>query len=211
MLRAAPAGRRLDSARLTLIQAQSFASTGRTFQTMETLETSKESRPTWSQVDFLASHTVSPGSEEARQMTVRSGLKCCELFRSQDRVGCLLRTCMASSIWNSTVCFLTWKPSVTPQGRLLFRLAPSMPDTDETGYGLWPTPSASEDAAGTINGNMQFMLTHAVKLADPAKAAAGWQLNPQWVDWLMGYPIGWTALSASEMPSSRRSRRKSSR
>ena len=25
-------------------------------------------------------------------------------------------------------------------------------------------------------------------------AAAGGQLNPEWVEWLMGWPIGWTAL-----------------
>lgn len=32
-------------------------------------------------------------------------------------------------------------------------------------------------------------------------------LNPTWVEWLMGYPLGWTALEPSEMPSSRRSRK----
>lgn len=26
------------------------------------------------------------------------------------------------------------------------------------------------------------------------------QLNPEWVEWLMGFPIGWTDLSASETP-----------
>jgi hypothetical protein len=34
-------------------------------------------------------------------------------------------------------------------------------------------------------------------------------LNPQWVEWLMGYPAGWTDLEPSEMPSSRKSLRKS--
>lgn len=29
----------------------------------------------------------------------------------------------------------------------------------------------------------------------------GGQLNPPWVEWLMGFPIGWTELSASETPS----------
>ena len=31
-------------------------------------------------------------------------------------------------------------------------------------------------------------------------------LNPPWVEWLMGFPIGWTALPASATPSSPRSR-----
>ena len=26
------------------------------------------------------------------------------------------------------------------------------------------------------------------------------QLNPEWVEWLMGFPIGWTELSASATP-----------
>lgn len=34
-------------------------------------------------------------------------------------------------------------------------------------------------------------------------------LSPMWVEWLMGYPLGWTVLSASEMPSSRKSPRRS--
>jgi hypothetical protein len=33
----------------------------------------------------------------------------------------------------------------------------------------------------------------------------GGQLNPTWVEWLMGFPLGWTALPPSATPSSRRS------
>jgi len=32
-------------------------------------------------------------------------------------------------------------------------------------------------------------------------------LNPTWVEWLMGFPLGWTVLEASAMPSSRRSQK----
>lgn len=31
------------------------------------------------------------------------------------------------------------------------------------------------------------------------------QLNPPWVEWLMGFPIGWTDLGDSETPSSPKS------
>jgi len=34
-------------------------------------------------------------------------------------------------------------------------------------------------------------------------------LNPTWVEWLMGFPAGWTALKGSETPSSRKSRKSS--
>jgi hypothetical protein len=32
-------------------------------------------------------------------------------------------------------------------------------------------------------------------------------LNPTWVEWLMGFPLGWTDLAASATPSSRKSRK----
>jgi hypothetical protein len=137
-------GQPSDSARSIPTPAKYSSNTGPASQTTETSETSKASRPTWLQGDFLASHTVLPGSEEARAMTARSGRKCSELLPKQHPLGSLLKTCLESSTWNSNVCFLTWKPSVTPVGRLLFQLAPWTQDTDEAESGLWPTPSAND-------------------------------------------------------------------
>jgi len=42
----------------------------------------------------------------------------------------------------STECVLTWKASVTPAGRPLSRLVPSMRPIEEIACGLWPTPCA---------------------------------------------------------------------
>ena len=53
---------------------------------------------------------------------------------------------------------------------------------------LFTTPCAA-DAQGSHGGNNHRSLRTDV---------AG-QLNPMWVEWLMGFPIGWTGLSASEM------------
>ena len=61
---------------------------------------------------------------------------------------------------------------------------------------MWPTPSANEDAAGSPNGKMQKMLGNHPKVRTPG----GGTLNPTWVEWLMGYPIGWTDLKDSETP-----------
>lgn len=36
------------------------------------------------------------------------------------------------------------------------------------------------------------------------------RLNPAWIEWLMGYPIGWTELKHSETQSSRSSSTSSS-
>ena len=69
----------------------------------------------------------------------------------------------------------------------------SLPDAVRSG--LWPTPTANEDAAGTPNGKMQKQLGNhpEVRGTTPEEWKRG-TLNPQWVEWLMGYPPEWTAL-----------------
>jgi hypothetical protein len=59
----------------------------------------------------------------------------------------------------------------------------------------WPTPTANEDAAVTPNGKMQPMLGNhpEVRGTTPEEWSRG-SLNPLWVEWLMGWPIGWTGL-----------------
>jgi len=65
---------------------------------------------------------------------------------------------------------------------------------------LFPTPSANEDAAGTPAGKMQKMLGNDPRIrGETPEEWAGGQLNPMWVEWLMGWPIGWTDLKPLEM------------
>jgi hypothetical protein len=111
------------------------------------------------------------------------------------------------------MCFLTWKESATPAGRLLFQLAVSMPDTDETESGLWPTPRANKVHPEITEQNRdQLAERDKANLEEVIAGKCGEQtgsLNPQWVEWLMGYPVGWTDLKDSETPSSRKSPTKS--
>ena len=61
---------------------------------------------------------------------------------------------------------------------------------------MWPTPTANEDACGKPTGKMQKMLgNHPQVRQDPN----GGMLNPVWVEWLMGWPLGWTDLKPLEM------------
>jgi hypothetical protein len=68
---------------------------------------------------------------------------------------------------------------------------------------LWPTPTLQDTP------HKEMILTpnqrrlskdgkssHSLYLADKV----GGQLNPTWVEWLMGFPIGWTDLNNSETP-----------
>lgn len=52
---------------------------------------------------------------------------------------------------------------------------------------MYPTPTC-QDAKN--NGGQSQM----VRNTKPLNAVVGGALNPAWVEWLMGWPIGWTAL-----------------
>ena len=70
---------------------------------------------------------------------------------------------------------------------------------------LWPTPTSSEGTGAQPNKGRRGgkSLTGGTTLP----GAVGGQLSPTWVEWLMGYPSGWTDLEDSEMQSSRRSQK----
>ena len=61
----------------------------------------------------------------------------------------------------------------------------------------FPTPTAQD--AKNNGGPAQ-----ALRRTQPLNSVVGGQLNPTWVEWLMGFPLGWTDLERSEMPSSLR-------
>lgn len=50
---------------------------------------------------------------------------------------------------------------------------------------LWTTPTAADSTGTTEGGNSRSLRTD-----------VGGQLNPTWVEWLMGFPTGWTDLNA---------------
>ena len=132
-------------------------------------------------------------------MTVISGQRCSELLRSCGPLGCLVRTCLESSIWHSTRCYLTWKPQATPHRRLLFQLAVSMPRTEETESLFWPTPKTTA-VLGGCSGAMKTLRKMADKgliTEEERKSLAagnGGKTNPQLLEWLMGYEQQFTKL-----------------
>ena len=64
---------------------------------------------------------------------------------------------------------------------------------------MFPTPTTQD--ASNKGGSSQYERNYL-----PMNAIVGGQLNPTWVEWLMGYPLGWTVCEGWETRSSRRSR-----
>jgi hypothetical protein len=57
----------------------------------------------------------------------------------------------------------------------------------------WPTPTAADGYTHAMKSSQQTLGSrHSLNLP----SAAGGQLNPTWVEWLMGFPAGWTDLEA---------------
>ena len=132
--------------------------------------------------DTHASPSVSPGSEAARKMTVTSGRKCIGSWLPLGPVGSLLKTLLGTSAWASTKCFLTWRAKATPAGRLYFQLAPSMPRTEGTESGLWPTIRATDGDRGGRgdliqaargNENKHFKMWHTPSVPNGKKRQVG--------------------------------------
>lgn len=94
------------------------------------------------------------------------------------------------------------------------KLFPTPKASDSKGSGPAGSKSAEHDL---VHGNLRGVVLYATPCArdyktgqreryeNPERMNAlndqiGGQLNPTWVEWLMGFPIGWTDLNASETP-----------
>ena len=187
-------------------------------ETLETLTGRKSNQLTLFAEDFPANPLVSPGNVKGRTMLEICGRSTDVVWKPLSPVGCLVKMCLAQSRTLNPSCSLTWKPLGTKPPYWGFRLAPSGHRIGGNGSGLWGTPRAHKGAGfGKHRGNNKSRLEDQVH--DPAMwptmtscewkgrgpnskqqgltnaiGCTGGQLNPMWVEWLMGYPIGWTDL-----------------
>ena len=204
---------------------------------------------TSSQADTLANLSPSQVEKKVRKIQDTSGQKCLDLSKNSDRLGLLEKMLVDTLNSVSTPYSRTWKVKTTPQGRLVFQLLASVPNTKEKESGLWRTPDAYSGGSNLnkikealAEGHLKRKSGHTIqiRLADQVKEPRLWptpaahearlgyqrrdtgkkgtqkslstividteggrekttgQLNPTWVEWLMGYPTGWTDLNVSE-------------
>lgn len=121
-----------------------------------------------------------------------------------------VKYCRARSLWRTRQCSLvgdldvfseTWPRWGMMRDGESWELTKPEPLTRETVSGLLPTPTqsygsnhgGSEGRTGPKRLSLQAMANQGYLAATPGK------LNPMWLEWLMGWPIGWTDLNALEM------------
>ena len=120
----------------------------------------------------------------------------------------LLKTAQCSLFEDSTQYCATLPRWGSMQNGVCWEQTPLAPHTSETEYGcLLPTPNARDwkDTPGmSLTGinpdgsqrNRTDQLARAVYAEQPTSNGS---LNPTWVEWLMGWPLGWTDLKQLEM------------
>jgi hypothetical protein len=158
-----------------------------------------------------------------------------ESLATFDRNGLSWKTSQACFLEGSETFSETWPRSGMMLSGKAYQLPPLAPLTKGTASGLWPTPNASKaanDLTLTKSGDGRTKpnkLGWAVALwptptrrdtkGRDANCRAGGpslpevlfrqtgsgRVNPNWIEWLMGFPIGHTELQLSATPSSRKS------
>jgi hypothetical protein len=105
-----------------------------------------------------------------------------------------------------------WPRSGMTRNGIAYQRPPSALVTAETESGSWPTPTARDWKDGTAaacrnvpaNGLLGRVVHESSRRQTDSPESGS--LNPVFVEWLMGYPLGWTDLGASATRSSRKSR-----
>jgi len=171
--------------------------------------------------DSHANRTASRGRERHQKTSATYGESLPALFANCGQDGCWQRTyqdCSPLSLDGSSVEFCgTWPRSGIAWNGKAYRRQPLVPLTVETESSLWPTPYGLSANQGQGDGEFGKAIRNSVRWPTPKEQdsrCASWdrgksnlgevvagmnpggQLNPTWVEWLMGFPLGWTDLDA---------------
>ena len=156
--------------------------------------------------DSPASRSVSRESKPERTTHGTSGLKPLRQFGLYDPGTASWRMCQDSLFQDILeLSSKTYTKHGMMQDGSLWELTMSGLPIAEKGCGLWPSPTCMDivDRKGmrpsrAATNRKTGYLSEMVKVNSPERPkycnAGEGQLNPDWVCWLMGWPIGWESL-----------------
>lgn len=142
---------------------------------------------------FLALMFQQPENKQALALkrAVASTVKSYASLASFDLNTCSWKTSQTSFLMDSEQFSGTWPRSGILRNGRVYELPTLGPLTNATAGGFWPTPTSHNAKEGAYPAEFT---RNTVTLA----AQVGGKLNPQWTEWLMGFPINHTALKVSE-------------
>ena len=225
-----------NSARSTLIAAASSPSTGPTCPATTTSKPLHLGEQI--SLGLMSSAADSPAKTSVRLGSVSGwpervaayGSPCGQLLASYNRDSSSWRTSQTCLIEGWERLSETWPRSGMTLNGTVYKLPTLAPLTDETESGLLATLTGKGNLLAPSMqkhpGCRRLLQTLIARDGRSFKGnvpppkhqggvsltqALGGPLNPLWCEWYMGYPEGHTELKPSEIPSSRRSRKKSAK
>ena len=150
--------------------------------------------------DSHASHSPLPGNGEARRMTATSGRKCLELLENSNRNGLSGRMFLDLFEQHLKTYFPNLKKKTMKQGSTVAKLGMSADCSEGKELLLWPRPTTGAPlCGGTGNFKQMEKLRKCGIITEEERknlvCGSGGKSNPVLMEWLMGFPIGWTDLN----------------
>ena len=115
----------------------------------------------------------------------------------------LVRMLMASYQQYMSPFAPTWKKRVTKSGRSVYRLALSERTMKDTGFVFLASPRASQDfkpirkqTPREHSGKHGQTMCSSLGIIFPERI--GQYINPQFAEWMMGFPIGWGDIRSTK-------------
>jgi len=92
-----------------------------------------------------------------------------------------------------------WPPSGMTRSGIAYLRQPLVQHMSESESGSWPTPRKQMTRgicwARVESGNHKSNIEDYVAISEGLQRGTGrWSLNPEWCEWLMGYPKDWTTV-----------------
>jgi len=169
--------------------------------------------------EHLASLSPSPGRSSRKRMIAGFGPRSHASFAYYDHASSSWKTFQDSLVTGSETFSETWPASGMTRNGTAYRRPSSVPPmyADESSW--WPTPQASDSKTGaeTATGPRPSGAKRSLRLITALRmwptpvaddtghrkgaysqggtalsTVAGGLLNPEWVEWLMNFPPGWT-------------------
>lgn len=142
--------------------------------------------------DFRVSPSVLQDNGDAQTTSETCGPKPFALLEKLGPNGFFWKTSQACLFPTSEQFSETWPKQGMMQDGRCYRLPASAHPTDELAFGSLPTPTASPYGRNKSRGPN-------AKIRPSLQMLAGGPLNPEFVEWLMGWPMGGTDLRPLEM------------
>jgi hypothetical protein len=114
-------------------------------------------------------------------------------YKSAEKINSHLSRCHQLSLSNQVVHRHLWPTPIAQDAKHSGYAASGPGKADKLSYAVvkWPTPTAHNSKETNAPSESQ-------RNTPTLAAQAGGSLNPTWVEWLMGWPLGWTDLRRLE-------------